>query len=401
MITVEEADKIIFKDIKEFPSVRVPLQEAFGMVLQEDLYADRDLPPFHRVAMDGIAINYSSWEAGNRSFTVEGMQKAGSPAVTLKDTSACIEAMTGAVLPEGCDCVVPVENIEMDNGQAKLREGFKLTRMQNIHMKGSDYKRGTSLVLKGFRLFSPQVAVAAAIGKAEIFVTQSPKIAVIGTGDELVGIHQKVEPYQIRQSNSYALQSALQMQGYDHVTRFHIKDDKDELKKRLGKILDDFDVLVLSGGVSMGRLDYVPEVLQAIGVEVLFHKVKQRPGKPFWFGKSKEGKPVFALPGNPVSTQICVYRYVLPYLDKAVGARAVLEEFAVLDENVKIKTDRTYFLPVKIESEQRGRLMTMPVYPNGSGDYASLARSDGFIELPPDTFQFPKGTSARLYRWKS
>jgi len=399
MITVKEADKIIFQDVKESPALRVPLQDAFGMVLQEDLLADRDLPPFHRVAMDGIGINFSSWEKGGRAFPIEGIQKAGSPVLTLKDVNACIEVMTGAVLPGGCDCVIPVENITIDNGKAELREGFKLTRMQNVHVKGADYKCGTSLVLRGHRLLSPQVAVAASVGKSEVLVSETPKIAVIGTGDELVGIHQKVEPYQIRQSNSYAMQSALRLCGYDHVTRFHIRDDKDELKKRLKEALENFDVLILSGGVSMGKFDYIPEVLKTVGVEVLFHKVKQRPGKPFWFGKNGDGKPVFALPGNPVSTQIGVYRYILPYLNRAIGARAAPEEFAVLDEAVEIKTAFTYFLPVKVESESNGRLVALPVFPNGSGDYASLARSDGFIELPPDTYQLPKGTVARLYRW--
>lgn len=400
MIAVEEADKIIFRDIKEFPAVRVPLEDAFGMVLREDLIADRDLPPFHRVAMDGIAVNFSTWEKGNRSFSVEGVQKAGNPPLNLTDHDACIEVMTGAVLPGGCDCVIPVENIRIDNGTAALREEFQLTRMRNVHAMASDYKRGAVLVSKGCRLLPPHVAVAAAVGKAEVLVSQTPKIAVIGTGDELVGLRQKVEPYQIRQSNSYAIQSALQTHGYNRVSRFHIRDDKDELRKRLGDILADFDVLVLSGGVSMGKFDYVPSVLNTVGVDVLFHKVKQRPGKPFWFGKNREGKPVFALPGNPVAAQIGVFRYVLPYLDKAAAVMAAHGEFAVLDEDVEVKTPLTYFLPVKIENGPDGRLAARPLFPTSSGNYASLAGSDGFIDLPADTFRFPKGTVARLYRWK-
>src|SRR3989338_7672459 len=175
MIAVEEADRIIFQNIKEFIAVRVPLQESFGMVLQEDLVADRDLPPFHRVTMDGIAINFTSWGKGNRTFAIEGVLKAGSPPVALKDSQACVEVMTGAVLPEGCDCVIPVEQIEKDNGRAKIREGTALARMKNVHPKGSDHKSGSVLLLKGNRLFSPQIAIAASIGKAEIHVSQIPK----------------------------------------------------------------------------------------------------------------------------------------------------------------------------------------------------------------------------------
>ena len=399
MITVEEADKIIFGNIKTFPAVQIPLQDANGMVLREDLIADRDLPPFNRATMDGIALHFSSWKSGNHTFPIEGIQKAGEDSLALKDESSCIEIMTGAVLPIGCDCIIPVENIGIDKNKAKINEGFELTRMMNMHMQGSDHKKGNKLVLKGTRLFSPQVAVAASIGKAEVSVTQSPKIAVIGTGDELVGIDQKPKPFQIRQSNSYALSAALQLQGYDQVKRFHIKDDKNDMRRQFGRILNDFDIVVLSGGVSMGKFDYVPEVLKDIGVKVLFHKVKQRPGKPFWFGKNKEGKPVFALPGNPVSTQVGMVRYIFPYLSKALGAQECSQEFAFLDDNYEINTAFTCFLPVKIKGEPDGRLRASAITPNSSGDFASLTKSDGFLELPPETFQFSKGATARLYRW--
>ncbi len=399
MITVKEADQLISKNIQESPSICVALQDAFGMILREDLCADRDLPPFDRVMMDGIGMHFDTWKEGNRTFSIEGVQRAGIPALDLKDTKACLEVMTGAVLPGGCDCVIPVEDIDVKDGKATLREGLDLIRMQNIHRQASDHECGACLVPKGYRLLAPQVSVAASVGKSEVLVCATPKVAVIGTGDELVGLDQKCESYQFRQSNSYAVQSALNAHGYKHVERFHIQDDKSVLEEKLRKMIEDFDVLVLSGGVSMGKFDYVPEVLAAIGVEVIFHKVRQRPGKPFWFGRNKEGKPVFALPGNPVSTQIGTYRYVLPYLSRAVGARAISEELAVLDADVEIKTDLTFFLPVKIKSGHDGRLRALPIFPNGSGDYASLAVSDGFIELPANTYQFPKGTVTRLYRW--
>jgi len=400
MITVKEADKIIFDNINEFSSVRIPLQEAYGMVLREDLIADRDLPPSHRATMDGIAINFSSWESGNSIFPIEGIQKAGDPSLTLKDSSSCTEIMTGAVVPAGCDCVIPVEDIEISNSKAKVN-GVELTRMMNVHAQGSDHKNGSKLVLKGARLYPSQVAIAASIGKKEVLVSLRPKIAVIGTGDELIAIDQKPQVFQIRQSNSYALQAALQLSGYDQVKRFHIKDDKDELRTQLGQLLKSFDVIILSGGVSMGKFDYVPEVLKEIGVEMLFHKVQQRPGKPFWFGKNKEGKPVFALPGNPVSTQVGVVRYILPYLDKALGVTKISPELAALGEDVKITNTFTNFLPVKIESREDGRLLATPVIPNSSGDFASLVQSDGFLELPPDNPLFPKGAVARFYRWNS
>jgi len=400
MITVKEAQQIIFTDIKKFPTVSIPLQEAYGLVLHEDLIADRDLPPFNRATMDGIAINFASWESGNCLFPIEGIQKAGDPALTLKDSSSCTEVMTGAVVPIGCDCVIRIEDIEITNGKAQVN-GVKLTPMMNVHAQGSDHKNGTKLVLKGTRLLSPQVAVAASIGKSQVLVSQRPKIAVIGTGDELVAIDEKPEAFQIRQSNSYALCAGLQLHGYDQATRFHIKDDKHEMHRELEGILNDFDIIVLSGGVSMGKFDYVPEVLENIGVRVLFHKVKQRPGKPFWFGKKGDGKPVFALPGNPVSTQVGLLRYVIPYLNRAIGAKSDPIEYALLGEDVEIKTALTTFLPVAIKAGQEGHLRAMPIFPNSSGDFASLVASDGFLELPPDVHHFPQGFSARFFRWKS
>ncbi len=399
MISVQKAESIVLRNAVLFPQARVPLREAFGCVLREDIRADRDLPPFDRVAMDGIAIDFSSWKEGRREFVVEGVQKAGAPVRTLKNQSHCIEVMTGAVLPQMCDCVIPVENIESDGRTARLREGFKIIRRLNVHPRGTEYKRGAILLRKGCRLLSAQIAVAASVGKPEVRVSRLPSIAVVGTGDELVEVGSPIAPFQIRQSNAYALQCAFQMHGYRDVRRFHLKDDKEKLRLRLKDVLQKFDVVVLSGGVSMGKFDFVPEVLERLRVKVLFHKVKQRPGKPFWFGKSRDGKPVFALPGNPVSTLISAYRYILPYLNQSSGLDATAAEFAVLDEDVEVKTPLTYFLPVKIAYHPDGRLAASPVHTHGSGDYASLAKSDGFVELKEDTCRFPKGSVSRLYRW--
>ncbi|VAX37439.1 Molybdopterin molybdenumtransferase [hydrothermal vent metagenome] len=399
MISVQEADSIIFNDILTFAKSKVSLDQSFGLILQEDIVADRDFPPFHRVAMDGIAINLSAWNKGVRVFPIEGTQKAGSPRLKLRDEKACLEVMTGAVLSIGCDCVIPVENIEVKENAAYLRDGFKVVHMLNVHQQGADGKQRDVVLKKGIRLCSPQVAIAASVGKSMICVTQQPKIAIIGTGDELVAIDQKPEVYQIRQSNAYALKSALQTHNFTDFTHFHIRDDRVILEEQLKEILKDFDVIILSGGVSMGKFDFVPRVLDSLGVKVLFHKVRQRPGKPFWFGKSKESKPVFALPGNPVATQIGVYRYVLPYLNKASGLISAKKEYACLSEDVDVKTPFTYFLPVKIISTEDGCRTVVPVYTGGSGDFAALGRTDGFIELPSDTFHFLKGLAVPFYQW--
>lgn len=401
MTTVPEAEKIILQHVRPFPGVAVSLEESWGRVLAEDLFADRNLPPFDRVSMDGIAISHDAWQKGARQFLVEAVQPAGSPRIRLKDPSACIEVMTGAILPEGCDCVIPFEGVDIQDGRARLKEDFKLAALQNVHEEGSDYKKGSLLLSRGCRLLPAQIAVAASIGKPKVMVSQDPRIAVVATGNELVDVDRPVEIFQIRQSNAHAIEAALRLQRYTHVHRLHIKDDRHSMLGALRKVFQASDVVILSGGVSMGRFDYVPEVLKELGVEVCFYKIKQRPGKPFWFGVSGDGKPVFALPGNPVSTQICFHRYVLPYLRKASGIREDIVEYATLREDVHIKTSLTYFLPVKITCGTDGHVTAEAVYPNGSGDYASLARSDGFVELGADTYDFPQGTTTRLYRWFS
>jgi len=401
MISVAEAEAIILQDPKMFSSVKIPLENAYGRILQEDIFADRDLPPFHRVAMDGIAINFSSWQQGQRRFPIENIQSAGSPQLSLNHHNACIEVMTGAMLPIGCDSIIPVENIKVVEKEANLTEGYKITLMQNVHSQASDYKKNCILLEKGCTLLPPQIAVIASVGKAKILVTSIPKIAIIGTGNELVDIDQNIEPYQIRQSNAYALQSTLNLHGYNQTKRFHLQDDKNILLERLKNILEEYDLIILSGGVSMGKFDFVPEVLKELEVKVLFHKVKQRPGKPFWFGKSKEGNPVFALPGNPVATQIGVYRYILPYLNKAMLKNSVSEEYGILNQDVNIKIPFTYFLPVNIHCQPQGQINLSPVHTHGSGDFATLTKSDGFMELKADTFSFPKSSPYRFYRWKN
>ncbi len=399
MITVPQADSILQKNPVSCPAIRVPLESAAGRVLREHVAADRDLPPFDRATMDGIAVNSAAFMKGVRAFPVEGLQKAGSPALSLRSRNGCLEITTGAVMPKNCDGVVPVEYVEMDGRAAKVRDGFQARPGVNVHRKGSDARKGDILLRPGCRLAAAQIAVAAAVGKSSILVSKTPVVALVGTGDELVEIDQPVKPFETRRSNTCALAAGLALNGYTDTRRFHIRDDQKKLRAELKKILRKYDVVILSGGVSMGKLDFVPGILEELGVTVLFHKVRQRPGGPLLFGKTADGKPVFGLPGNPVSTQICFYRYVLAYLNKAVGLPPCPEHYVVLSEPAEVKTASTHFLPVTIRSTKDGRLNAAPVSPQNSGDFVSLAKTDGFIELPAATFQFRKGSAHRFHGW--
>jgi molybdopterin molybdotransferase len=191
----------------------------------------------------------------------------------------------------------------------------------------------------------------------------------------------------------------LRRHGFIRVADDHLADDADELKRRLKFHLDTHDVLILSGGVSMGRFDLVPRALEELGVRQVFHKVAQRPGKPLWFGVAGSGATIFALPGNPVSTLVCLSRYVTPALYTAMGEAARPVERIALGDPVKVDPALAFFLPVRIELDDWGRPWAMPRPTNGSGDFTSLAGTDGFVELPPGPNTYPKGFVTRLYRW--
>lgn len=398
MISPAQAQKIINKSLRVFPVTKLPLQKALGALLRENIYADRDSPPFNKALMDGVAVNVSSYKQGNRILKVAGVQPAGKKPLKLKNKNHCIEIMTGAPLPLGTNGIIPVEQVQIKNGFAFLKNNLSLTSMSYVRKKGEEHKKGKLLVKSGCALLPPQIAVAASVGKTTLKVSARPLVAVISTGDELVALDKKPKVFQIRLSNSYALEAAFQETSTLKTEIFHIRDNLKILRTQMRKILRGFDVIVLSGGVSEGKFDYVPRVLKELGAKVLFHKVAQRPGKPFWFGKTKNGKPIFALPGNPVSTLVCCYRYVLPALRKALGIEDDFQKWGILSKKVPSYAKSTRFLPVKVLYHKQGQIFVTPVGIAGSGDLAALAPSDGFIEIPRGE-EMEKGTSVKLFLW--
>ena len=378
MVSVSEATAIINSKLFHPTVTVVNVMESTGRVLAESVHADRDFPPFNRVSMDGIAIAYEYWQRGVRTFPVIGTQAAGQAQKTLTDSSACFEVMTGAVLPLGCDTVIRYEDLQLADGTATIT-AQNVSRGQSVHLQGSDATRGSELLRAGQVLAPSEVALLTSVGKPTVNVFAFPNVAIISTGDELVDIKDTPAPWQIRRSNSYALQSALREMGGD-ATCFHLEDERSAMEKSLRRILGEFDVLILSGGVSKGKFDFVPQVLSDIGIDKLFHQVSQRPGKPFWFGVSDSGKIAFALPGNPVSTFMCFHRYVRPWILKSLGVEAE-ESYAILGEDHLFAAPLTYFLQVTVRNEA-GKLVAYPLPGGGSGDFANLKNVTGFLELP-------------------
>jgi molybdopterin molybdotransferase len=255
------------------------------------------------------------------------------------------------------------------------------------------------VVKPGVRLTGREIAVAAACGYAHLAVTLQPEIAVVATGDELVEVSSPVAPHQIRRSNDYALRAALAAGGQPRVERYHLHDMRHEIEHLLWHIVAEYDVVLLTGGVSKGKFDFLPRVLDELGVRKLFQGVAQRPGKPFWFGLSPRRTPVFALPGNPASSYICLHRYVLPALAKMSGLAPEAPRYAILAERIMPETRLTKFLPVKITPGPGVEQQAAPVSLNTSGDFTSLINTDGFIEVPAGQEELPAGTAGRFWAW--
>jgi molybdopterin molybdotransferase len=399
VLTPAEADQLIGQHLQCLPIESLPLAQCAGAVLRENIYAERDQPPYDRVAMDGVALDSQAVTAGERSFRIQATQAAGDAPLTLDAAADCIEVMTGAVLPVGCDSVVPIEKLTIEGSHAALAVDAQVEPWLNVHRRGSDTRQGALLLSAGQRLRAPEIAIAASAGMARIRVASQPMLAVISTGNELVEPGEPVLAHQVRRSNAYAIVSALREHGFQRVADDHIRDNAEELRERLRFHLETHDVLVLSGGVSMGRFDLVPQVLGELGVRTVFHKVAQRPGKPLWFGVAPSGAAVFGLPGNPVSTLVCLTRYVLPALRGSLGQSPQPVQRMALAAPVTVTPPLTHFVPVRLEQDDWGRDWAVPAPTNGSGDFTGLAGTEGFVELPPGPNTYTRGFVTRLYRW--
>ncbi len=401
MITVEDAEKTILYHALDLETVLCPLTRAHGRILGEDICADRDLPPYDRVTMDGIAISFAAWKQGRRRFEIEGTAQAGEPQARLEDRkSGCIEVMTGAVLPAGCDCVISYEELRTDGTESTVSETASPKKNQNVDLQGASRRKGDLLLKSGCTLLSPQIEIVASVGLSSVEVSTSPSVAVLSNGDELVDIGKEILPHQVRLSTGYAIRAALAGIGCSEVSMFHTRDDQRQLERVLKDILKDFDVVIVIGGVSVGRFDFVPGVLKSLGAKMIFHKVSQRPGKPMWFGKTQDRKPVFALPGNPVSSLVCAHRYILPFLRKSMGAAPWPCEFSELEQDILVDEHMTHFFPVRLKSQANGTVIAARVPYFGPGDSVSLGESDGFIELPEEKKSFRAGTAVRIHRWR-
>jgi len=443
LLSVAEAEQRIHAHMPSFGTERVALDAATGRVLRQTVQAERDQPPFDRVMMDGIAIAagagagtvppFSSpcsagggWEGVKflplgsgatppqpspalqgreqasitlRRFRPAGLALAGMIEQVLDDHRACIEVTTGAMLPRGCHSVIPIEQTRREGERFVLIDGCEPAPRQFIHPRAADCRAGEILLRSGTRIRSPEVAVLAANGVAQVEVAKWPSVTIVATGDELREVDQPLASGQIRRSNDRALAAALAARGFDDVERTWLPDDLDVATQALAGLLATRQVLVLSGGVSVGQRDFVPAALRALGVQEVLHGIAQRPGKPMWFGIGPQGQVIFALPGNPVSALVCAVRYLLPALERAIGLTVAAPVKVVLTDAVATHPSLTCFVPVDVQHDDHGRAMARPRPSPTSGDFSSLPQTYGVVELAPAAGAAPAGTVAALFKW--
>ncbi|MEL7311409.1 MAG: molybdopterin molybdotransferase MoeA [Pseudomonadota bacterium] len=401
MIEVSEAADIVYSFAAALPTESVRLERLNGRVLAEPIYAERDQPPFDRVMMDGIAVQF---ERGRKRWRLGAQQLAGDPPSSLSSADEAVEIMTGAVMAIGADTVIPNERYSLveDSGTTEvvLESGYQPERGQFIHRRASDHTDGTVLLEQGQALSPVEVAIIASAGRTEVAAHRSPRVAIVATGNELVAAGDAIQPHEIRLSNAPALAAAVQSTTGHLCDWHHLPDDRAVLTAALRDILEDTDILILSGGVSRGRADYVPEVLESLGVTRRFHRVRQKPGKPLWFGTSESGSLVFGLPGNPVSTLACFCRYVRPALLLMTGNANVQVPTVKLANDWAFSPAMTAFVPVVVQPDAEGQLWAAPLRTNTSGDFSALAGTHGFVELAATDTQFEVGRAVPYFAWR-
>lgn len=392
-----EAQALILEYLSGIEAIKCPLEKCAGRLLRQRIVADRPFPPFNRSMMDGYALRSSEIGTGG-IFTIKVEVPAGSASTLLGATvGTCAEIMTGAAVPDDTDCVVPYEATErLDGAKVRLINPGNHSAGDCIHPYASDREQGEVLLEPGILIGGREIAVAASCGYVEVKVSKQPRIAILSTGDELVPLTSQPKPHQIRRSNDIAIETSLARVHLHAGARDHLPDDPSVSIEALKKLIKESDILIISGGISMGKKDYIPGALNALGLTCRFHGVAQKPGKPMGFW-SQADCAVFTLPGNPSSTLTCLHQYVIPAIFHAMGqTHSPVTHQISLDQAVKARDDLTTFLPVKLEANNRAS----PKLTQNSGDLVRILDSDGFIALPPtENKGYPQGASFDFRPW--
>lgn len=389
---------LVLKNVRAIKTVKVKLKNAAALVLRQGLKADRNIPPFNRSAMDGYAVKSVDIKNGSARLVCVGVLEAGEEWKRKIKRGECLKIMTGAPVPLSADAVIKVEQSRADGKNVELKEP-SIAPYLNIHRMGADAKKGELLMEQGVDLTARNMAVAATVGAVDLKVSETIKVTVITTGSEVIDPSKKPKPSQIRDCNSSHLIGRLHAFKWIK-PKFAgiVKDSRDKFKSAVKKAISSSNVVLVTGGVSMGDFDYTHKVLAELKVRNIFHKAAIRPGKPVWFGLTGNTL-VFGLPGNPVSVAVTFNEFVLPALRKMAGFANPLPRSLILPLSKKVKK-KHQLKEFRIARFEKGGAAVAPVTGYaGSGDFISASRSDGLIVLPEDRKELDAGEPVEFHPW--
>jgi len=390
MIDVAEAKKIILENTGTVSPAKLPLSKASGLVLSEDIFAMMDIPAFPQASMDGYAFSFSGWQQ-HKKLKIAGEVAAGSKETLQLAPGNAVRIFTGAAVPAGADTVIMQEKVQVENGKLKI-EDESLKEGTSVRPKGSEIKAG-ALALEKYSVLSPAaIGFLAGIGETEVAVYPNPSISIIITGNELQQPGKALQHGQVYESNSFALTAVLQQLQVGNVQILHATDKPEVVTETLKKALQQSDIVLLTGGVSVGDYDFVLQASTECGVEKLFHKVRQRPGKPLYFGK-KGNKLVFGLPGNPFSVLTCFYQYVIPALEKLTKRKTILQTLqAPLSRSFQKAQGLTHFLKARYEDN-----VATPLDAQESYRLSSFAKANCLIQIDEEITSLSEGELVTVY----
>ena len=394
MISYERAIEIVLKNAKKLGTETVEITSASERILREDIYSDIDNPPFNNSEMDGYAVKAQDTEKASElapaKMIISDTIPAGKISTHKLKNGEAVSIMTGAQIPQGADAVVKVEDTKKTS-ENKVEIYKKVSEGNHIRYKGEDLKKGELILKSGIRITPPVIALLAVAGKKYIKVSQKPKIGILTTGDEIVEPEIIPSRGKIRNSSAYYLYSQSLKEGGTPVYYGIIKDNYSEIKEKISEILNHIDILITTGGVSVGKYDYVVEIFEELNVDIKFRKVAVKPGKPTVFG-TKDSKIIFGLPGNPVSTMITFAMFVSPCIAEMMGVenfkRTIIP--CISDEYVKVEKGRKNFVRVRIVIRDN-QIYAKSTGAQGSAILKSIVQAEGIMLLSENKNEVKKG----------
>ncbi|MBK9633087.1 MAG: molybdopterin molybdotransferase MoeA [Bacteroidetes bacterium] len=397
MQSIQNALQLILSNKQNFGTETISIHDCLDRVLAEDIYADRDYPPFNRATMDGYAIISQDINIGkNNLLKITDTIHAGEAKQFALESGNCIKIMTGAPVPKRANAVIRIEDTHINGNEIHFNVK-QVKENQNIAIQGEDARKGDLLIKKGTKLNPNSISLLAVTGHAKLEVYKLPIIAIVSTGNEIVAVESVIQPHQIRDSNVHTLKNSLLNYCISAIQTALIVDDKIALKNTISELLNT-DIIIISGGVSKGDADYVPEILKHLGVIEIFHRVSIKPGNPLWFGKMPNGGVVFGLPGNPISVQVGYKVFIESFIRKCFDMEPIEPLFLPLLGEKSKKSNFTEYFPCKLTHENKKSGLAINKM-NTSGDISTTNNSDGIAIHPSEIQTIEKGEFVEFYFW--